>query len=207
MKIVNSKFFKGALLSIFLAVCNFANAGIIYTYSGNNFDAIGGSITTADSVLIQITLDEALDANLINVDVTGFSGFGVTMSTAGVTYTDVDIFTNHSGPFIDALVTAEFTTDSLGNITAWDVRLKQTFTNDISILDMRSLIGATFSTEVYYYSYYEGFDKFEDYGYASVRSPNKWSSRDAVQVVEPSNIAIFALGMFGLASRRFKKQS
>jgi len=37
-------------------------------------------------------------------------------------------------------------------------------------------------------------------------SPEQWSYR-AATVPEPSTLAIFALGMIGLASRRFKKQS
>ena len=202
MKIVNSKFFKGALLSIFLAVCNFANAGIIYTYTGNNFVGITGTITTDDSILIQLTLDEALDADLMNVDVTGFSGFGVSMTTAGVTYTDVDIFTNHSGPFSSASLTVLFTTDPLGNITAWDVFLQQLFT-DSTQLDIRSVRSTGFSVD----GYYSNTNGQENSGAAFFPSAANWSSRDSVKVIEPSNIAIFALGMFGLASRRFTKQS
>ena len=59
-------------------------------------------------------------------------------------------------------------------------------------------------------------DLFSDSGWQSNQSHNKFAvlltrshtfTKDAKQVPEPSALAIFALGMVGLASRRFKKQS
>jgi len=40
-----------------------------------------------------------------------------------------------------------------------------------------------------------------------VSNVGAWLVRDHIKVPEPSTLAIFALGMIGLASRRFKKQS
>jgi hypothetical protein len=199
---VNSKFLKGALLSFFLVVCNFANAGIIYTYTGNNFATVSGTTTTSDSVLIQLTLDIALEADLNNVDVAGFSGFGLTMSSAGYTFTDIDIFTNHSGPFESASVSANITTDALGNITEWDVSLMQFYSN-FNVRRILSKWDDTLPIDAFYSTILGPVNQ----GFTTSPTPSNWSSRDVVKVIEPSNFAIFALGIIGLASRRFKKQS
>mgnify|MGYP001602056916 CR=1 FL=1 len=50
---------------------------------------------------------------------------------------------------------------------------------------------------------------YSNWGDNSTRNSivGQWLIADSVQVPEPSTLAIFALGMIGLASRRFKKQS
>ena len=95
---------------------NSASAVAIYTYTGNPFTVVLGPYTTDNFISATLTLDNPLAANLASVDVTGFSGFSLTMSDGQQILTDTT-------PGLTT-VSATVSTNMNGNIVAdWALRL------------------------------------------------------------------------------------
>jgi hypothetical protein len=99
-----------------------AGAVAIYEYQGNPFTDIfpasGGLFSTSDSIVGRLTLDAPLAANLSDADLTGASGFALRLAR-----TDLGgIGFGHDSP--GTTVSAQVSTDALGDIIGWDIRLR-----------------------------------------------------------------------------------
>jgi hypothetical protein len=191
------KFLKTAFVSTILAISSFVNAGIIdfndlnvnpQTNLGSPFDYNGLTFT---GIHLSSFDHDTWD---MNGDGTDFLGWA-TGSNLGLSTTNGDLFELHSlqlgqlrynGPGGIAQIIG---TVQGGGILTRNITVAERFT-DVTLIGWESLLSVSFT------------------------GPGQWMSIDnisvtvdATDVPEPSTLAIFALGMVGLASRRFKKQS
>lgn len=208
---MNTKFFKAALVSVVLSVSGFANAGLIpfgiqtdidtSTLTNNgwslNFQSVWGSQAAQDyEMFAGIALDEyvfigALDTNTTNIAL-----------GAAVLYSDLLNYTtgNNTNDYNGA--SWYFRNDySMGFAAIGEtVTLNHADTSvDNGALSRLSWhMGDAFTAgyKVGNYSNHSGWT-FEKVVFRA----------SATDVPEPTTLAIFALAMIGLASRRFKKQS
>ncbi len=106
--------FALAILSVSFATP--ANAQVLYEYTGNGFTVFtpseGSSYTNDDHVRATLTFLAPLPANLDQVDVTGFPGFGLTLADGHQEL----VF---SSAIINDASEATVSTDGAGLVTAW----------------------------------------------------------------------------------------
>ncbi len=179
-----------------LSICSFANAGIV-----NN-----GSYTTVDGLdwldwtLTQdLTQSEALAANLgwRPATLIEMESMMNTMFSTSLTYDTKGIDWNLAGVANASTLKSSFI-----------ALFGETGSNNSTFATVEGLGIVGFDALAY-----AGFGRtgrntliYSDIGYRS-----SWTGvamvRSGFSVPEPSTLAIFALGMIGLASRRFKKQS
>jgi hypothetical protein len=208
---MNTKFFKAALVSVVLSVSGFANAGLIpfgiqtdidtSTLTNNgwslNFQSVWGSQAAHDyEMFAGIALDEyvfigALDTNTTNIAL-----------GAAVLYSDLLNYTtgNNTNDYNGA--SWYFRNDySMGFAAIGEtVTLNQADTS----LDNGALSKLSWHMMDAYTAGY----RVGNYKNNSSGTFEKVVFRaSATDVPEPTTLAIFALGMIGLASRRFKKKS
>lgn len=213
-------FFKGVIASLALAISGFANAGLIVDQSFDSSNIIGGANFSqgSSSIFDDFSLSNA--ANLEQISMWG--GYW----TTGVQPSSFDFriqirsSTNVSDVIYDTLITASNVTDTgfnHNNSSSADI-LKFDF--DVTGLSLNVgsyFIGVSSQNNPGTSFYWQRSDNSSfNGGIASFSSnlPTGSSgnhtlaiSESSAQVPEPSTLAIFALGMIGLASRRFKKQS
>ncbi len=107
---------KKTLALVCLTLSLTANAATVYTYTGLEFTSVTGDFDTSDFITATLNLDDALAANLTDVDLTTLAGFSLTMSAG-----HISIANTGSGV---TLSEAEVTTDALGNIVEWGLLLR-----------------------------------------------------------------------------------
>ncbi|AAZ25965.1 DVUA0089 family protein [Colwellia psychrerythraea] len=205
---MNMKMLKAALAGLVLSVSGFANAGLILEIgdTGDNLNTaqsltggttqVSGSISTNNDVdlfsfywgggLLDLNVSQdnsALDTQIFLFDSLGFG-----------------LFHNDDAPFPNSIIqTALAAGEYFVGISSWSN-------------DPLSVGGAIFPSD------FSG--QLTPTGPGGASSLSTWEydgnssgayllniSSTASQVPEPSTLAIFALGIMGLASRKFKKQS
>ena len=213
---MNNKFLKMAFAGLILGVSSFANianAGLIFD-NGSNTSNIGGWCASCGAagnhyIFDDFTLTESLTEFYLDWDASfsdSASGFAATSSvlisiwdnanadllfSVSVNYTDLDLISTN-------LVSSHFTNSTVGT----------------------DITGVNLSAGSYWLSFSGTNMHFEGTGNGfqiqssslgngsipnhSMSAPFRMSSID---VPEPSTLAIFALGLLGLASRRFMKKS
>jgi hypothetical protein len=208
---MNTKFLKAALVSVVLSVSGFANAGLIpfgiqtdidtSTLTNNgwslNFQSDWGSLAAHDyEMFAGIALDEyvfigALDRNTSNIAL----GAAVRLSDL-LNYTTGNNTNNHNGAswyFRNGSAMGFAAIGETVNLYSADI------SNDDGSLSKLSWHMHDWSTA--------GFRVGNMFDNNSENFEKVVFRASATDVPEPSTLAIFALGMIGLASRRFKKQS
>jgi hypothetical protein len=227
---MNIKMLKASLAGLVLSVSGFANAGLItvesyditntnlsthgswqHTYDGNmtldgtSYDYTNGSGTLNDGIIGTTDDNTHLFNSSLNSVITLFFSETVTLSNFNLysfanggnsipgNISDINIHYNNT---LYSLASTGFGGPSGGNANAHEA-----FDVSGSVLDGLALDQLTFSintnTLTSYSSYYS-ISEVEVFGEAS--------GQGNVSVPEPSTLAIFALGIIGLASRRFKKK-
>lgn len=185
---MNIKMLKSAVAGLVLSISGFANAGLIYSGPG----AINVDTNPATTVSFSV-LDHGWIQDLnVAVNITGghMEDFIVSIEHNG--------FEAQLNPFLTGhrdLFNVIFDDESLNVISAGG-----------------NLVGNYQSFEQL--SVFDGIDIFGDWTLTILDSyiPDEgntlvsWSI-EVETVPEPSTLAIFALGIMGLAARRFKKQS
>jgi len=193
------KSLKAIFAGVILSVSCLANAGII-TYSG---DLTDGSLQTSGGL-------EYLDYQLFDTwDVDHLWTFDVNAGD------NVTITARRLTDFDTVMLIWEGTETDTSAITSWGTdTLNMTligYADDELSPNIPSVIGccgdpqyngvaattATWTVGVFALGGQQGVEHFY----------NVQATGSSVSVPEPSTLAIFALGMIGLASRRFKKQS
>ena len=180
---MNFKFLKTAIVSIVLTVSGFANAGLItLNVSGTDYN------DSSNYYLANITFDDSIAGESGSNTILGITDFQ--MQTFGAFETTFG-FEDIDGFFWNYLYSNDLGTpgtfEGLNN-RAW-------FAIGVSNDDGYSMTNSNYIWQDLYLNNSQ-----------LVRYTNDpIGSRTAVP--EPSTLAIFALGLMGLASRRFKKQS
>jgi hypothetical protein len=212
---MNFKFLTRIMTTALLVGMSYtAHAGYIYTYTGPAFTTWTGSYDASNFVTVQITLDEALQAGISNQSVKDLDGFSITMSDGRDTITGADSNVYQ--------YTVKFTTGLDGAINGHRMLLWR-FTDDAdglrTVVQLHSVNGRSGRDDLSRIQrhYLKGSTPTQrdivelvvEERALAIRSSTQgvWDVTEVVKVGEPSTLAIFALGMIGLASRRFKKQS
>jgi hypothetical protein len=192
---MNIKLIKAACAGITLTICSFANAGIIDN----------GSYTTVDGL-------DWLDWTLTQSETQS------TALAANIGWRTATLIE------MESMMNTMFSTTFTWDVSGIDVGLGAVAGVQNYKATFLQLFGATGNQYTYASAEGVGLVGFGDYAYAAVGRPgggdhpfddiNFASSfsgvalvRSSISVPEPSTLAIFALGMIGLASHRFKKQS
>lgn len=171
-----------AVLYVLVPV-QWAAAGVIYTYTGNNFTTADSPYTTANFITITLELDALLPASTTysfpELDLTTLAGFSLSMSDGVQTLT--------SG---SALVSAQVTATDANNLPLyWNMMLG-------AVPNVISSSNSDFS--------YSGYGQFGR-AYGSEGSPGTWSVVGA-QVPAPGSILLLALGLLSFAAVRGRRE-
>ena len=199
-----AKWKKVALISLLAmgAMISSANAGIILTWEENSGDE--NDVTVEISGSYQIQQINVLDVDSYNNLIFRPDRFWDTTSTTGYNWelggtTQLGFVGNFSSIATSTLSPShEFGISTSG----------LAFTSTVGVGELFSPTGSVTFSDVSFSDLF-GSLQVSDF----VRQTNNSSGVDRVtsvlasQVPEPSTLAIFALGMIGLASRRIKKQS
>lgn len=177
------------IFSLIYCQSNVVNASVIYTYTGNNYTDIFGSVSTYDTTMnIQgsLELNSLLASNLINSIVTPLS-FNF---TDGVnTFTDA----NSGTAFFS------FTTDSLSNITSWAIDLDIPYPSPTVVGDLKPFLSS-----------YSGFDSVQTLtcvtvtdGVCALGTSFSWAQNMITPgvwtvVPVPAAVWLFGSGLIGL---------
>jgi len=178
---------KAALAGIILSVSGFANAGLILSDFSENGDTsitfdLTGTISTINSSENYLLILGFLDGtNITNLHVSS-SWVNNLLGTPG------SVMNEYSG-FVDSNIIWNYNS-TLGLNAAIGNTVDMTFT----------LFGNFNSANLELLSGSFGYNNIQNIR-ASYTFGNNYNA-----VPEPSTLAIFALGIMGLASRRFKKQ-
>jgi hypothetical protein len=203
---MNNKFLKMAFASLVLGVSSFANAGLITTtYAGGNAnEGVMFDITTFDN-----------DINVTGIDL-NFDDIGATTIEV---YSRLGSYEGFEGSSIGwALMSSTIlaSTNARGTPTFLDLTdfaLSANTTYGIYFYSTNHAVDLEYTNGANTYSNSDvsivagvGINDFFD----GVNRPRTWNGTvfyDVNEVPEPSTLAIFALGLMGLASRRFMKKS
>lgn len=212
------KFFRVAVVGVFIAVSSFANATLVNT----DYAVIGDGLTVTDTNTNYEWLDLSLTTN-------------ITLEAALTTYSSYNLATRSQ---FEGLITAAFSEYSEFSPTAVPYQLDNITAADTAMLtEWRRLFGGTFVRYTdslisagFYASALQksglesgGVRRGPEPRDGALHVGSKVWDTDSVaalsasntgyflvktaDVPEPSSLAILALGMIGLASRRFNKQS
>jgi hypothetical protein len=214
---MNNKFLKGLAASFALAASGFANAGLIFSES-----------EVVTNVTNEATFD-TLTSN--NISLSSYNEDGINIFVNDYTYTNFDAFalgSNSTGFHYGSggnYSWVEISLVSGGLINALDFLL-----GDGNDLNTTNFHFEAFQSGVSIGSGHTNIEKgvvgfLSDTGFDTLRvaangytSTELWGANQAialdnlrigssVSVPEPSTLAVFTLGLMGLASRKFKKQS
>jgi hypothetical protein len=223
---VNTKMLKAAFAGLILFVSGFANAGVI-TIGGLTLENVGDNYVT----------DHVNNVDYLRWDLVKNFKYNelLTALQPGNTYFGWKIASNgEANDFVNALLDGSSSCDSIvenlfqfctfpfsytnfaelmGGFEDEDAPLNAAFfLSDNGMLDE---VGAVIVSG-YRDGYVGKYNEFDSIANSDSFSPGGSESdtpygfllyRDAAEVHEPSTLAILALAMIGLASRRFKKQS
>lgn len=197
---MKNKFLKGLVASFALAVSAFANAGLILNISddgvGGTHCQLSGSTIATSSYSNNSIWAWNID-NMVNTSVSGLctgliSGGGSMFSTTSgnVNILDACSVADYNGSTNDLLSARVGNISfSVGDVVSWS----GDFTTSVSLSSLNQGIYQTKSL------YPNSTPQLQDYLTINIGS--------AINVPEPSTLAIFALGLMGLASRKFKKRT
>ena len=207
---MNFKFLKAAIVSLVLSVSSFANAGLITFNDIAAFDAYtgGGVVDDLESSDWSKTVssgDFAWTMNDYHCENGQGCGatFGETSSNSAMMQSAIDdfIWTYNDGDFVFKAGIASFGMQFgayYGNSAVTLNGQNSGVQASGSFFGIASDDNTLFTNVSYAKSL--SYGSFDDISYTR-------SNQSVAPVPEPSTLAIFALGMMGLASRRFKKQS
>lgn len=221
---MNIKVLKAALAGLVLSMSSFANAGLIVDFEDlttrNNFHSFGinGSYSgftwgygsssgvsnrtfasTDTGWASATTTDTIVDEALGNVGGSSYAWNWNGPQSLWIDFGGLRDFTSGTFSTLGADFASNSSSVSLFGYSASDVLLGSSSTLSLS------------------HSFQTLTANFENIRYLEIRGSgnNRWFTIDnlsidnnsTTDVPEPSTLAIFALGMIGIASRRFKKQS
>ena len=206
---MKNKFLKGLVASFALAVSGFANAGLITATTGDILWYSGGNNSegfanlnqgfTIDSSIIFSRLLKGLDSNII-----GNAVFSITaMGELDNSPEHIDIFTLDGinlGPLFNRVSADDRFNNTSTNDSYAPYRTPVTLSASLTsaellplLLDNTLDIRFSFSSDVNNYWSNTSFVRFD-------------LEYEAREVPEPLTLAIYALALMGVASRKFKKQ-
>ena len=197
---LKNKGMKGIVVGAALAASSVSNAGIIsivdaegtstFISGGIVFDISLTDFIATEDVFLGLTVRGDFDSNLENL----------TLSLSGIPGIDLlfDGNNGNNGGWVTNLSDGggDYSITAFGDSNATSV----VSANDWNAFFRQRTMTATASSNV-------NADPIYSAPFHEVYYSLEISSESNMQVPEPSSITIFALGMIGLASRRFKKQS
>ena len=191
---MKSKYLNTALACILLCITSIANAGIIKTFTFDTSDwdyNSSGRVSDGDSLTIMF--DDSTDFNNVFWSDIEYFQFNV---AAGTTYKIDSDFTSlgtAAGLFseTDGLVSILFSGSGPNNYI-------------YGYNSVNRLFGEISTSSIW--PYYHKLGTTDSYHANLGLNQGSNVTIKASEVPEPSTLAIFALGMIGLVSRRFKKQ-
>jgi hypothetical protein len=192
------KFLKSILVGMIISASSFANAGLIHTFEFDDLSAwsnvshfiVGDSLT--------VTFDDNTDFNFLGWDDILSFQFNINAGSPGALH-NASFFTTGNASdlfsFINNEIVLNFGRASVSGFAdqARGKGYTELFNNNSNNIAVE--IGET--STGYITARLEGFNLSSSYSIIST----------PIQVPAPASLTIFALGMMGLASRRFKKQS
>jgi hypothetical protein len=197
---MNIKMLKAALTGIMFTISSFAHAGIIeltWNTSLSSTSIVGTNV--GDNVSLVFRFDSLTNdlSNLV-LNKSSFLDYSFNLE-------DGRFITFDSGMSSTYVNNDFFVFNSLGNLYSVDsFQIK-----DVDVVS--NILGVNGTKQTLFNN---GRNCILCFGTYSANVNNVWLGLSAdswtiryAQVPEPSTLAIFALGMIGLASRRFKKQS
>lgn len=201
------KFLQAASVSLVLSVCNLANAGLIVD-NGTDIVNIGGSCSscgTSFQAFDDFTLSQDynldyldIDFSTLNYDNVEFSIWNNTLSEKLFSYNYSwaagTFITNVNPGFNNVTVTLDLGSSSL---TAGTYYLSLLGTDTYVMLSGTGTHLQFSTAGLSDYSTQTGWEMTSDLHFRLYS--------ETTEVPEPSTLAIFALGIMGLAARRFKK--
>lgn len=211
-------FLKGVIASIALAISGFANAGLIVDQSFDSSNIISGSNFSqgVSSQYDNFTLTESYDIDLISIW-GGYWSSGVQPSSFDFRM-QIRTDTSFESIIYDLTLIATTVHDTgydHGNVPGADI-LKFDF--DVTGITLEAgsyYIGISSQnnpgTNFFWQRFSAGTNNIPHMSFGTIYDTSGdltlAINGSTISVPEPSTLAIFALGMIGLASRRFKKQS
>jgi hypothetical protein len=197
---MNMKMLKAAVAGLVLFVSGFANAGLIVDPVANGSGCCGSGErgyyfeTPEDFQLNSLWLNTSSGLSTsYNIEILLFDAI-----PSGSNYSTVAAYTNVNG-ILD--VEFDFGAGDIFGLIAWDNNLSETpYSTDVTKSIFTSPIQLN---RMYKQSLGQGGNIYVESGSNIGAIGFSYSS---ISVPEPSTLAIFALGIMGLASRRFKKQ-
>ena len=192
---MKNKLLKGIIASIALSISGLANAGIIVTYYDDGSDLVfnySGSWDTVTSTGAGYS-GKYIDSNALADSFMAFNG-GYSRIANNITWTQTlgsGIFSNNFGSKSGSMIGDTFGLHFISQSNVYlyastGYQAGDILTGTLTIANT-SVAGVGLADASY---------NFGQYGTVDFRSAS---------VPEPSTLAIFALGIMGLASRRFKK--
>jgi len=212
---MNTKYLKGAFASLILLVSGFANAGLI----GVDFDGSAGDYSLSSSNSWTLGYEFSLS------DDSSVSGLGFFDIDGVYGATTVGLWTS-SGTLLGTVNTSDNTTTEISTdnglwswvfmdfnlllgagdyiVGSWGVSgMDYIFTNNGSVIEnVLEFTDDRYSDTGSNFAFPNTVDGGGEIGYMGANI----MFDDSTSVPEPSTLAIFALGIMGLAARRFKKQ-
>ncbi len=187
----------------FAAAQQTATAGVVYTYTGNDFTSYDSPYTAADSLTISLTFANPLGNSLgLTYEIGNILAWSVSDGTQTIDQTDGVLLAN--GGYL--------TTDPSGNIQYWELGFESTVTSGAVTSDWGIYgayypnedvaLGAAYTPTVYYPSYIPGY---QGRGWNS-DDPGQWSG-GGNGVPEPSGGVLASMGgailLFAMWRRRW----
>ncbi len=219
---MNIKMLKATVAGLILSVSGFANAGLITIDGG--LDNQGGDCTFACVALYQQVYDNSLFSNTLDITGISFISSGGSFSannswelSLSISNFNVNALTNDFNNNI-GLQSMIFSTESFndsyidGDLITFNGLFNYNPNDGDLLLSIRALGDSPWSHTVYYNRSSDAeFSRTYNFSNTpqSMSVGNNYGNVtlfDTQPVPEPSTLAIFALGIMGLASRRFKKQ-
>ena len=205
------RFLQVALAGLMLSVCNLANAGLITTSNDLTSNYIDYDLVTFDELSFATNTNISNQYNAFGLDVT--PGLQYLASSSRTNFNGAGLYNYGTSPYttpfsFDFTSTVEamgfYIVMNSGQNVTFEALLNgsvvesynETWSNCCSALSFRGFTGGTYdSMRVTMVSGSNNAMELDNVYFSNV-----------TDVPEPSTLAIFALGIMGLASRRFKKQ-